>query len=136
MILTMVPTAPNLTMTMYEVTSAPSDYDYEVTSASDRGEPEAGLLVRWFNIFQHFISVEEMDKEEIWSFVKTDRLWKEKADCVFDDYSWPPLGKGFLKHGSLETLLDDIDEGGVIDSEAWLQPGDLTDNRDHEIAMI
>ena len=48
-------------------TSTSSDYDYEVTSASDRGEPEAGLLVRWFNIFQHFISVVEMDKEEIWS---------------------------------------------------------------------
>ena len=32
-----------------------------------------------------------------------------------------------MKHGSLETLVDDIDEGGMIDSEARLQPGDLTD---------
>ena len=30
----------------YGATRAPSDYDYEVTSASDRGEPEGGLLVR------------------------------------------------------------------------------------------
>ena len=32
-----------------------------------------------------------------------------------------------MKHGSLETLVDDIDEGGMIDSGARLQPGDLTD---------
>ena len=51
----------------YGATSASSDYDYEVTSASDRGEPEAGLLVRWFNIFQHFIS-------KRWTKRRSDRL--------------------------------------------------------------
>ena len=57
------------------------------------GEPSPGLLVRRFNIFQHFFSVAEMENEEIWSIVrtvKTDQLWKEKADCPLDYYSWPP----------------------------------------------
>ena len=51
------------------------------------------MLVRRFNIFQHFFSVAEMENEEIWSIVrtvKTDQLWKEKADCPLDYYSWPP----------------------------------------------
>ena len=118
MILTIVPPKPLLNMTM----KSPAPL-----TGGARGKIARSLV-------QHLpallVSVAEMDKEEIWSIVrkvKTDRLWKEKADCVLDDFSWPPLGKGYLKHGSRETLLDDIDEGGVIDSEARLQPDDLTD---------
>ena len=104
-----------------------SDSDY-TSYASDTEEPEGGLLVRWFNILHHFIAVAEMDLGEVWSLVrrvKTRRLWKDQADCVIDQNQWEP--KQYLKHGGIEILLDDIDEGGIIDDEARLHPGDLSD---------
>ena len=64
-------------------------YDY---SDSEKDEPEGGLLVRWFNIFHHLITVAGMDMDEVWSIVKqvkTSRLWKDDADCVLDLWSWP-----------------------------------------------
>ena len=103
-----------------------SDSDY-TSYESDTEEPEGGLLVRWFNILHHFIAVAEMDLGEVWSLVrrvKTRRLWKDQADCV-DQTQWEP--KQYLKHGGIEILLDDIDEGGIMDDKARLNPGDLSD---------
>ena len=120
----------DLDMEMENVTwCQDSDSDYSAYS-SDTEELEGGLLVRWFNILHHFIIVVGMDLTGVWSIVrqmKTNRLWKEKADCVMDTYSWPPAPMSYLKHEGIETLLNDIDEGGVIDGEVRLSPGDLSD---------
>ena len=108
-----------------------SDSDYSDYS-SDTEEPEGGLLVRWFNILHHFIAVAGMDLAGVWSIVrevKTSRLWKDEAACVMDPWSWPPAPRRYLKQGGIETLLNDIDEGGVIVSEAGLHPGDLSDEQ-------
>ena len=119
----------DLDMEMENVTWC-QDSDSDYSSDSDSEEPERGLLVRWFNIFHHFITVAGMDLAGIWSLVrqvKTSRLWKDDADCVMDTYSWPPAPRWYLKQGGIETLLNDIDEGGVIDGEARLNHGDLSD---------
>ena len=120
----------DLNMEMENVTWCQDSDSADTSYASDTEEPEGNLLVRWFNILHHFITVAGMDLAEVWSVVrrvKTSRLWKDEADCVIDPSSWPPAPKGYLKQGGIETLLDDIDEGGVIDSEAGLHPGDLSD---------
>ena len=119
----------DLDMEMENVTWC-QDSDSDYSSDSDSEEPERDLLVRWFNIFHHFITVAGMDLAGIWSLVrgvKTSRLWKDDADCVMDTYSWPPAPRWYLKQGGIETLLNDIDEGGVIDGEARLNHGDLSD---------
>ena len=99
--------------------------------SSDIVEFEGGLLARWFNILHHFIKVAEMDLGGIWSLVrrvKTSRLWKDKADCVMDPWSWPPAPRRYLKQGGIEILLDDIDEGGIIDDQPRLDASDLSDD--------
>ena len=96
----------------------------EETDSSN--EEELKPLTRWFNIFHHYYSVAGMEVQSIWQLVrsvKTNRLWKEDAvmcDSFYFEQLTSNYAKGNLMDDQIADLLDEFDEGGVIDGNATL----------------
>ena len=89
-------------------------------------------MVRWFNILHHLTSGSQMTTDAVWKIVKAVklyRLWKDDAPrCEAKENEYTSEPKGNLMYEDIETLLDDIDEGGAFDSERVLSPEDLAED--------
>ena len=98
---------------------------------SDDEELLTRSVTRWFNIFHHYYSVAGMEVTSIWELVrsiKVNRLWKENAlvcDSFYSEQLTTNFAKGNLQDDEIAELLNEFDEGGVIDAEPTLSKDDL-----------
>jgi hypothetical protein len=86
-------------------------------------------LTRWFNILHQYTSVAGLDTAAVWALVrqvKLHQLWKEDAMyCEKKDFElWITSN---LINKDIDSLLGELDEGGVVGSEPILAAGDLSD---------
>ena len=89
-------------------------------------------LTRWFNIFHHLLTL-DTSIDSVWNIVKAvklNHLWKEgttKCREQLDEYETPQTTQN-IDNSDIDSLLDDIDEAGSINSSSGLSPDDLTDD--------
>ena len=103
----------------------------EAYCTDSMGDSPLKPLTRWFNILHHLLTLDS-SIDSLWEIVKAvklNHLWKKgSTKCLElrDEYNTKQITQN-LDNSDIESLLDNIDEAGSIDSSSRLSPQDLTD---------
>ena len=119
--------------TLDQTDEAFENYDAEEKRKKREIILDVNPLTRWFNLMHHFTRDVNMSVEELWKTVfdvKSNRTWKdEEIECQEgnEDDDSPEQERGNLSHDNIKSILNDIDQEKVSNSESRLHQNDLTE---------